>query len=412
MTDSAIFMLTRDGQAVLDRAAAIAHSRQVTMVEPPDLLAALLTGTETLVQKTLRTLEIDQDALARTANAPATLPRAPKQMPPPSPATNALVGYALKESQHLGHSAVDAIHLLMGMLYETSTPTYALLTNAGVTLYELRQALAQAQVRMPKRGDPSERASLQAIRPSPIFFIPVLLMMGAGYALWTNPQDAWVKPLTFLFAIAGWVTSLCIHEFGHAVVAYFGGDTSVRDQGYLTLNPLKYTHPFYSLVIPLIFMLSGGIGLPGAAVYINRFALRNAWWDRLTSAGGPIGTLLFIGLTVWPFALDWRVWVTAENFFFWPALAFMGFLQVTALIFNLIPLPPLDGWGIIAPSFPWETRVRISQYGSFSLLLLFVLLNSSSTVTNQFWGFVFNAATWFKLPPALIIDGFQQFSLW
>lgn len=408
MTNSPIFMLTRDGQAVLDRAGAIAQSRQQSATEPFDLLAALVSDSETLAQRTLNALEIDLSALQHVADVPDKLPRV-TDSPPPSPATNAIVGYAFKEAQHLGHHAVDAIHLLMGMLYDTDTAVYQILTDAGVTLYGVRENLVRKQVQMPK---PSEPATSGAIRPSPIFFIPVLLMLAAGGALMTNPQSAWVKPLTFLFAIGGWVTALCIHEFGHAVVAYVGGDTSVREQGYLTLNPLKYTHPFYSLVIPLIFMLSGGIGLPGAAVYINRFALRNSWWDRFTSAGGPLGTLIFIGLTTWPFAFEWQNWVTAENFFFWPALAFMGFLQVTALIFNLIPLPPLDGWGIIAPSFAWETRVRISQYGSFSILLLFILLNSGSSMTNYFWSFVFNVALWFNLPADMIIQGFDQFMLW
>jgi Zn-dependent protease len=402
-------MLTREGQAALDRAAAIAHSRQHPTVEPLDLLTALLTGPPTLVQATLRASAVDLESLARAVHAPATLPRAGRDLPQPAPATNAIVGYAFKEAQHLGHSAVDAIHLLMGMLYDTGTPVYPLLTEAGITLYGIREELVRRHVRMPK---PSAPATGRAIRPSPIFFIPLLLMLGSGYALYTDPQEAWVKPLTFLFAIAGWVTALSVHEFGHAIVAYFGGDTSVRDQGYLTLNPLKYTHPFYSLVIPLIFVLSGGIGLPGAAVYINRFALRNAWWDRFTSAGGPLGTLLFIFLTTWPFALPWWEWLTDANIHFWRALAFMGFLQVTALIFNLIPLPPLDGWGMIAPSFPWEMRVRVSQYGSFSLLLLFLLLNSNSGITDQFWSLVLTVANLFNLPTSLILQGFQQFSLW
>ncbi|MEZ4675475.1 MAG: hypothetical protein R2932_14680 [Caldilineaceae bacterium] len=90
----------------------------------------------------------------------------------------------------------------------------------------------------------------------------------------------------------------------------------------------------------------------------------------------------------------------------------MGFLQVTALIFNLIPLPPLDGWGIISPSFSWETRVKVSQYGSFSLLILFVMLNSNSGFTETFWSFVMRVALWFNLPPFMIMQGFQQFSLW
>ncbi len=409
MAASAVFLLTQNGQSALDDAAAIAQSRQQETVQPTDLLAALLLQEKSLVARVFERLAIDTTPLQRAVDLPATLPKLRGEGPTPAPATSTIVGYAAKEAQHLGHGPVDSIHLLMGMLYEQEQPTYQLLTDAGISLYEVRRLL----VSQPQREKTTtEQATLAAVRPSPIFFIPLLLMLGTGAALWTDPQEGWVKPLTFLFAIAGWVTALCIHEFGHALAAYFGGDTSVREQGYLTLNPLKYTHPFYSLVIPLIFMFMGGIGLPGAAVYVNRFALRNAWWDRLTSAGGPLGTLIFIGLTIWPFFLPWTTWMTEANRFFWPALAFMGFLQVTALIFNLIPLPPLDGWGIISPSFSWETRVKVSQYGSFSLLLLFLLLNSRSGFTNWFWSSVFQVAIWFRLPPQMIQLGFEQFSIW
>ncbi len=74
--------------------------------------------------------------------------------------------------------------------------------------------------------------------------------------------------------------SLCLHEFGHALAAYLGGDTSVRDAGYLTLNPLKYSHPLLSIIMPVLFLMMGGIGLPGGAVYINRHALRSSTWGR------------------------------------------------------------------------------------------------------------------------------------
>jgi Zn-dependent protease len=65
--------------------------------------------------------------------------------------------------------------------------------------------------------------------------------------------------ITFLVVLVGWIFSLCLHEFSHALVAYYGGDTSVRDKGYLTFNPLKYTHPLYSIVLPLLFLVMGGI---------------------------------------------------------------------------------------------------------------------------------------------------------
>ena len=51
--------------------------------------------------------------------------------------------------------------------------------------------------------------------------------------------------MTFLVVLIGWIFSLCLHEFSHSLVAYYGGDTTVREKGYLTFNPLKYTHPVY-----------------------------------------------------------------------------------------------------------------------------------------------------------------------
>ena len=80
----------------------------------------------------------------------------------------------------------------------------------------------------------------------------------------------------FIIVTVLWIFSVCIHEFGHAIVAYWGGDHTVKDKGYLTLNPLRYANPVMSLLIPLVFLAMGGIGFPGGAVYINTQALRGA----------------------------------------------------------------------------------------------------------------------------------------
>src|SRR5688572_4883474 len=145
--------------------------------------------------------------------------------------------------------------------------------------------------------------------------------------------------MTFTIVFFGWIFSLCLHEFSHALVAYLGGDYTVREKGYLSFNPLRYTHPLLSIVMPLLFLMMGGIGLPGGAVYINRHALRSSTWESIVSAAGPLGTVLFGALIVWPFFLGWEDWATIENWHFWPALAYLALLQVSALIFNLIPLP-------------------------------------------------------------------------
>ncbi len=86
----------------------------------------------------------------------------------------------------------------------------------------------------------------------------------------------------FLFVMAGWLVSLCLHEYAHALVAAtWAATTSVADRGYLTLNPLKYTHPVLSIVLPVVFLLLGGIGLPGGAVWIDHRHIRGRWsWTR------------------------------------------------------------------------------------------------------------------------------------
>jgi len=156
--------------------------------------------------------------------------------------------------------------------------------------------------------------------------------------------------MTFVVVLVGWIFSLCLHEFAHAAVAYAGGDTSVREKGYLTFNPLRYVDPVASIFIPLLFLLLGGIGLPGGAVYINQARLRSRYWVTLVSLAGPAANLLLAVLL----GLVLKFGVAPPNAA--PALAFLGLLQVTALILNLLPIPPLDGYRAISPFLPLPLR--------------------------------------------------------
>src|SRR3954451_7457903 len=77
----------------------------------------------------------------------------------------------------------------------------------------------------------------------------------------------------------GWVMSVTLHEFAHGVVAYWGGDYTIRERGGLTLNPIQYVDPLMSIVLPVVFLLMGGIPLPGGATYVRRDLLRSRGWD-------------------------------------------------------------------------------------------------------------------------------------
>jgi Zn-dependent protease len=187
----------------------------------------------------------------------------------------------------------------------------------------------------------------------------------------------------------GWIFSLCLHEFGHAIVAYWGGDESVREKGYLTFNPLKYTDAGLSLVLPLLFLAMGGMALPGGAVYINSHHLKSRWWQSAVSAAGPaanvvVGLLLAALIRLIPgydateqYFLGGKVndlaWLSA-NARFLASIGLLIYFQVFVTIFNLLPIPGLDGYGIIEPWLPKgiQTEIRaVSKYSLFIILGLF-----------------------------------------
>lgn len=213
--------------------------------------------------------------------------------------------------------------------------------------------------------------------------------------------------MTFLVVIIGWVLSLSLHEFSHALVAYMGGDYTVREKGYLTFNPLKYTHPVYSLLLPLLFLVMGGIGLPGGAVYIETWRLRSRNWRTAVALAGPISNLLvaFILALVLRFA--------PINFTgIWPGLAFLALLQVTAVVLNLIPVPPFDGYNAIEPRLNEAARMKFEQARGVFIWIVLLLLWYVPLVGNMFWGLIFFISSVLGIPLEAAILGLDLFRFW
>lgn len=213
--------------------------------------------------------------------------------------------------------------------------------------------------------------------------------------------------LTFIVVIIGWVFSLCLHEFSHALVAYYGGDITVKDKGYLTFNPLKYTHPVFSLLLPMLFLLMGGIGLPGGAVYIERWRLRNRTWETAVSLAGPFANAL-LALTL-GLVLQFGP-VTATGI--WPGLAFLGLLQVSAVVLNLIPLPPFDGFGALEPHLPMDIRTKLNDMRGMLSWVVIILLWQVPFVGNAFWNLIFFLVNLVGVPLQLAGLGMKQFMFW
>lgn len=222
-----------------------------------------------------------------------------------------------------------------------------------------------------------------------------------------------------IIVFLGWIVSVCLHEFGHAIVAYWGGDTTVKDKGYLTLNPLKYTDVSLSLVFPIFFLLIGGIPLPGGAVYINHRLIRNRCWESAMSAAGPAATLCVAVLLSVPFrvgalstfqAFDPNALTTAQQV--WLAVAFLGLLEVAGAVLNLLPIPSLDGFGIIDPWLPPAIQQKFRKLGRYGFLILLALLWFVPSANLAFWNFVDTLSQQLGIPLELSRYGHFIFKQW
>lgn len=246
------------------------------------------------------------------------------------------------------------------------------------------------------------------MRPSPIFLAIVAVTAGGGVLAWQVGND--IKPLSyvgvFIFVIAGWIVSLCLHEFAHAFTAWRFGDHGVAMRGYLTLNPFKYTHPLLSLILPIVFIALGGIGVPGGAVYVQTSFMTKRQ-RTVVSLSGPLTNVLFAVVLLAVTALFYE----PDHSVFWAGMAFSGFLQVTAAVLNLLPVPGLDGYGALEPHLSPDTQRALQpakQWGLFVLLILFI----ATPLSQHFFAVI----TWFVdmsgVDRYLVGDGLRLTQFW
>ncbi len=191
--------------------------------------------------------------------------------------------------------------------------------------------------------------------------------------------------------LIGWVMSVVLHELAHGVVAYLGGDYTIKARGGLTLNPLQYVHPVNSIVLPVVFLVMGGVPLPGGVTYVRRDLLRNAAWETAVSLAGPatnfaLFVLLMAPLHPWfGWVQPWTAgaqWSSAQQF-----LATLATLQLMSGVLNLLPIPPLDGFNAVSPFLTPElqARLRTPQAATTGMIGLFLVLSSVHGAFQPLW---------------------------
>jgi Zn-dependent protease len=180
--------------------------------------------------------------------------------------------------------------------------------------------------------------------------------------------------LEIVFYLLALVISISVHEFAHAWSAYELGDATARNQGRLTLNPVAHFDPLGALMILFMAVSGWGIGW-GKPVPVNPRNLRTEprLGMGLTSAAGPFSNLVLAALAAIPLRLGWAMPLQVATFFF-----VLVIVNVSLALFNLIPLPPLDGYGVLQGllstlrtrwAHDWGIRLdRLAPYGPMLLL--------------------------------------------
>ncbi len=240
---------------------------------------------------------------------------------------------------------------------------------------------------------------------SPIFLLLILITVGGG-VLAAQPGDVPLIAGVVLLVLGGWAVSLCLHEFGHAVVAYRGGDTEVVAKGYLTLDIRRYADLGLSLVLPVVLLLLGGIPLPGGAVWINDWAIRSRAARSLVSLAGPmvnlgLGVLLILVVAAVPMPYGPTV-----------GLSYLALVQVLAFLLNILPVPGLDGYGVLDPYLPERARQLGAKVRPWAPLVFFVLIISVSWLGALFFTGGQALFTVLGGSPEAAAHGYSAFMFW
>ena len=195
-------------------------------------------------------------------------------------------------------------------------------------------------------------------------------------------------PVETALVIAFVILSLALHEVAHGWVALQCGDTTARDLGRLSLNPIVHIDPIWTVIVPALTYFAGGFLFGGAKpVPVDFRRLRHPLRDMaLVAIAGPLTNLILAAL----FLVAWKAAVWGGHY---PEEALLprvlsGTLAFNAIlfVFNLIPIPPLDGSRIMTWLLPPGMRESYVSLERFGMILIIALLFFVPPFQRLYWG--------------------------
>ncbi len=191
-----------------------------------------------------------------------------------------------------------------------------------------------------------------------------------------------IEIITNLAIVLGVIlVSMTLHEAMHAFIGYWLGDDTAKLNGRLTLNPIKHIDPFLSIILPLGLALLGGPIFGGAKpVPFRPDQVKGGdWGAALVAIGGPLTNLLlaFITYGIWVIVGAPMAGIGAS------ILTTMVMVNLGFFVFNMIPIPPLDGSRVLyalAPEFIRTGMRAIERLGVFFIFAIVLLAGSLLSV--------------------------------
>lgn len=181
-----------------------------------------------------------------------------------------------------------------------------------------------------------------------------------------------MQGVDLIFSIAVLIMSVVVHEVSHGYAASLLGDQTARYAGRLTLNPIKHLDPIGSIVVPLLTSLAGFVFGWAKPVPVNPYNLRGRYGELVVSLAGPVSNIalaLVFGLLI-------RLSLTSALFppSFVSIAATIVVINLVLAVFNLVPIPPLDGSKVLfnlLPAHLQHIREFLERY-AFILVLIFI----------------------------------------
>jgi Zn-dependent protease len=183
-----------------------------------------------------------------------------------------------------------------------------------------------------------------------------------------DPQILLVKALAVVVMLG---VAFPIHEFAHALAAYRLGDGTAKLMGRLTLNPAAHFDPMGGLLLAITVLLTPfGFGWAKPTPYNPMNLQGGRWGEAIVGIAGPISNLILAIAAALP--LRYILATGMDAGIFTPFLSFFVTINLVLMLFNLIPIPPLDGskvlYAFLNPRTVWRVRPMLEQYGLVILL--------------------------------------------